>query len=387
MTSRDFIRQVLEFDRASDSESGSEDFVSENSDNELQEAIEKSLEGPVNDESDDSQGNTGVSDDEDEASMDETISEHSRNETEFESFVGDSNMSFPSGVMTAEQIVQSVYAPMPEFIPDDMPALPLPVSSNDLLIERKHVLRAAGIYEILRLYKQIVRLSPFIFEDFVASLVSTEHNVLLHEIHSCLIRTLLREEDNNQTSFGPSDLKDSMNSLFYFNDAMTYPHVMLEYLRSDDISEFKMALEAVSDAEYPIVSLEKKLTVLEVLCNLFLTTNSLREDLSSDGFIKYDDHCRTCQKCVERTITLKCCAGDGMFLVINYVERCRTGDVLCCDGCCGVYHLYCVDPPMDELPEGEWYCSVCVDNEVTVSCTIYQSQSRCIFAQTSYLKS
>lgn len=296
MTSRDFIRQVLEFDRASDSESGSDDGRSENSDHELQEAIEKSLEPTENSSSNHFHGDAEASDADDEVSMDETISERSKNEIESESLIGDSNMSFPSGMMTAEQIVQSVYAPMPECIPGDMPELPIPSSSDDLLVDKKHVLRAAGVYEVLRMYKQIVRLSPFIFEDFVASLVSTEHNILLHEIHSCLIRTLLREEDNNQTSFGPSDLKDSMNSLFYFNDAMTYPHVMLEYLRSDDVSEFKLALEAAFDPEYPLICLEKKLTVLEVLCNLFLTTNSLREDLSSDGFIKYDDHCRSCQK-------------------------------------------------------------------------------------------
>lgn len=43
-------------------------------------------------------------------------------------------------------------------------------------------------------------------------------------------------------------------------------------------------------------------------------------------------------------------------------EYCNDGgDLLCCDGCPGCFHLYCINPPLTEPPEGEWYCSVCRD--------------------------
>lgn len=291
MTSRDFIRQVLEFDKAPDSESESVDSEGTDSEDELKKAIKDSLAS--------AKAKGLCSTDDSDQSSDNDVGSLPDSDLDLESAVDDSNMSFPTGEITAEQMVQSIYAPMPEFIPDNMPRLELPESSDDLLISKQYVLEAAEIYEILRVYRQIIRLSPFLFEDFVAALQSDEHNVLLHEVHSCLIKTLLREEDNNQTSFGPSDLKDSMNSLFFFNDAMTYPHVIQEYFKSDvNEKEFAVALKAISDSDYPTTDIDKKLTVLRTLCNIFLTSNSVREDLSADGFIKYDDHCRNCQKYV-----------------------------------------------------------------------------------------
>lgn len=295
MTSRDFIRQVLEFDKASESELESGDSDEEptgSSDTDLKRALKASMTADANNSEDD--------DIDSEPDIEATPDE---NTIEIESMVSDSNhSSIAMGAAMEEQL--SVYAPMPEFIPDDMANLSLPVSSNDLIIPSQYVIKAVGIYEFLRVYGQIIRLSPFLFEEFLASLGSNEtfeYNVLLHEVHSSLIKTLLREEDNNQTSYGPADLKDSMNTVFYFNDALTYPHLIREYLRSDGDKEFKTALLAVSDPDYPKLSLEKKLTVLDTLCNLILTSNSIREELSADGFIKYDDHCRVCQRYVHQS--------------------------------------------------------------------------------------
>lgn len=33
--------------------------------------------------------------------------------------------------------------------------------------------------------------------------------------------------------------------------------------------------------------------------------------------------------------------------------------LLLCDGCDLAYHLDCLDPPLSEVPEGEWYCPSC----------------------------
>ena len=30
-----------------------------------------------------------------------------------------------------------------------------------------------------------------------------------------------------------------------------------------------------------------------------------------------------------------------------------------CDGCDAAWHLFCLDPPLSEVPEGDWYCPKC----------------------------
>ncbi|CAM9220445.1 unnamed protein product [Lampetra planeri] len=40
------------------------------------------------------------------------------------------------------------------------------------------------------------------------------------------------------------------------------------------------------------------------------------------------------------------------------------GDLLCCETCSAVYHLECVKPPLQEVPEDEWQCEICVAHKV-----------------------
>ena len=34
-----------------------------------------------------------------------------------------------------------------------------------------------------------------------------------------------------------------------------------------------------------------------------------------------------------------------------------------CDRCENPYHLSCLSPPLDEVPQGEWFCEACVDRK------------------------
>lgn len=34
--------------------------------------------------------------------------------------------------------------------------------------------------------------------------------------------------------------------------------------------------------------------------------------------------------------------------------------ILLCDGCDREFHLYCLNPPLEQVPEGDWYCPDCV---------------------------
>ncbi|ELW67482.1 Nucleosome-remodeling factor subunit BPTF [Tupaia chinensis] len=217
----------------------------------------------------------------------------------------------------------------------DIPPLEFPKSSEDLMVPNEHIMNVIAIYEVLRNFGTVLRLSPFRFEDFCAALVSQEQCTLMAEMHVVLLKAVLREEDTSNTTFGPADLKDSVNSTLYFIDGMTWPEVLRVYCESD--KEYHHVLPFQESEDYPYGPVENKIKVLQFLVDQFLTTNIAREELMSEGVIQYDDHCRVCHK---------------------------LGDLLCCETCSAVYHLECVKPPLEEVPEDEWQCEVCVAHKV-----------------------
>uniref|UniRef100_A0A3Q2ZLU2 Bromodomain PHD finger transcription factor n=1 Tax=Hippocampus comes TaxID=109280 RepID=A0A3Q2ZLU2_HIPCM len=217
----------------------------------------------------------------------------------------------------------------------DIPPLELPKSSEDLLVPTSQLLNVSAVYEVLRNFGTVLRLSPFRFEDFCAAVASQEQCTLLAETHISLLKAILREEDTSNTTFGPADVKDSVNSTLYFVDGMTWPEVLRAYCESDP--EYRHILPFQEGEDYPFEPFENKIKVLQFLVDQFLATNIAREELMSEGVVAYDDHCRVCH---------------------------RLGDLLCCETCAAVYHLECVKPPLQEVPEDEWQCEVCVAHKV-----------------------
>lgn len=148
--------------------------------------------------------------------------------------------------------------PIPVWLQDrEYPPLELPESSDDLLLPQSYVLRAVSIYEVLRHFRTLVRLSPVRFEDFCAALMAEEQSSLLAEVHMMLLKALIREEDSQQTQFGPLDQKDSINVILYFIDALTWPETLRLYLQSD--YEFRETLSILDGCDYPYTSLENRL--------------------------------------------------------------------------------------------------------------------------------
>jgi nucleosome-remodeling factor subunit BPTF len=248
-----------------------------------------------------------------------------------ESFAADSDSDFSlssySNAGPSASQTRSV-TPEPVWIKDDIeiPPLELPKSSDDLMVPKQYVLRSLGIYEVLRRYRNLVRLSPFRSEDFCAALASDEQSALLTEIHIALIKAILREEDSQQTHFGPLDQKDSINISLYLIDTVTWPEVLRIYVESDP-SFSRPVLDILSTKEYPYTEIDDRLTVLQFLTDQFLTTTFVRDDMIQEGPIHYDDHCRVCH---------------------------RLGNLLCCETCPAVYHLECVDPPLEDVPSEDW---------------------------------
>ena len=188
--------------------------------------------------------------------------------------------------------------PKSPMFPEDkeIPPLILPSSATDLLIPIESIMEAVGIYEVLRHFRTILRISPIRFEDFAAALVCDEQCALMAEIHIQLLRSLLREEDGNTTTFGPHDLKDSININFFYLDGMTWPELIRAYLDSDQSIEYSQAMPAASSPDFPFGSMKDKLSVLKTLTDLFLSSNVVREEIMNEGNIQYDDHCRCCHR-------------------------------------------------------------------------------------------
>ncbi|XP_049823872.1 nucleosome-remodeling factor subunit NURF301 isoform X3 [Aethina tumida] len=226
----------------------------------------------------------------------------------------------------------------------EIPPLNLPKSSDDLLVPKDRIMEVISIYEVLRHFRNLVRLSPFRLEDFCAALMCEDQSSLLAEVHIMLLKALLREEDSQQTHFGPLDQKDSINIALYLIDYITYPEVLRMYVESDKSFDQKV-YNALTENDYPFCPLECRIQVLQFLTDQFLTTNPVREDLLSEVPMHYDDHCRVCHK---------------------------LGDLLCCETCPAVYHLECVDPPLVDVPVEDWQCGICRSHRVSgvVDCVL-----------------
>ncbi|XP_029435334.1 chromodomain-helicase-DNA-binding protein 4 isoform X5 [Rhinatrema bivittatum] len=56
-------------------------------------------------------------------------------------------------------------------------------------------------------------------------------------------------------------------------------------------------------------------------------------------------------------------AGDAEEEDDHHMEFCRVckdgGELLCCDTCPSSYHIHCLNPPLPEIPNGEWLCPRC----------------------------
>ena len=276
--------------------------------------------------------------DEEESDLDSNSSaSDSNDDNNLSEFSEESSFSEASSAPSRRKFASRLsLPPSPVWLEEkDIALLEIPKSADDLTVDRKDLMMAFAVYEVLRHFHQLLRVSPFRFEDFCAALSSEEQCTLLAETHICLLRSLIREEDGNSTTFGPHDVRDSINIQMIFLDGMTWPELVRCYIESD--KEFLHILPHVEAENYPFATVTDKLKVLQFLCDQFLASNKVREEILSEGAITYDDHCRACHK---------------------------LGDLLCCETCTAVYHLECVDPPLTEVPEDDWLCSVCKEHRV-----------------------
>lgn len=121
------------------------------------------------------------------------------------------------------------------------------------------------------------------------------------------------------------------------------------------------------------------------------TTNKFPNDPDAEGYeTEHQDYCEVCQQGGEiilcdtcpRAYHLVClepeleeapegkwscphCEGEGIQEQEedDHMEFCRVckdgGELLCCDSCPSAYHTHCLNPPLKNIPVGEWHCPRC----------------------------
>lgn len=222
----------------------------------------------------------------------------------------------------------------------------LPDSSTDLLIkDGRHLMRSLSVYEVLRRFSHILRLTPFRYEDFSAALLSNEQSALFAEIHIQLLKTLVREDRIQQTWLGPQDIRDSINIYLYSADHICWPAALRVYLTADPYTNADLLddLHPEGPKNYPFnVGLGTRLDVLEDLCEKFLLSVLARDDIvnGNQQSSKQDTLCKICSK--------------------------ANGEFIYCQNCPSIFHPACITTPtynpLEE--EGLYLCTLCRSNHV-----------------------
>jgi nucleosome-remodeling factor subunit BPTF len=113
-------------------------------------------------------------------------------------------------------------APFAEIDEALLPRFELPPSSADLIISDSEKLFDAlevcnmkkmrvyfQIYEILRRLYKSIKLSPFLFEDFCAVLVTHENSCLLANVHISLLKMCLQDDAESDVIYLPMEQRES----------------------------------------------------------------------------------------------------------------------------------------------------------------------------------
>ncbi|GMT14371.1 hypothetical protein PFISCL1PPCAC_5668 [Pristionchus fissidentatus] len=229
-----------------------------------------------------------------------------------------------------EELPEGSMCPWLEMAPADIPLLELPSSSTDLVLPHSLLMQTLEVYELCRSFYRSLFLSPFLLEDFCAALVTPDNSPLLSDLHICLFKMCLRDDDEEQVNYTVMDTHNSFNILIQLLEPMTYGEIIRQYAEAHRGLIPPEALDALNDDNYPFVGPEARLHVLHWMCDKFLASQEFKKIVRNDGKLITEDKCRDCNK---------------------------AGDLLPCDSCEAAYHLKCLD--MRDVPDGPWNCAVC----------------------------
>ncbi|XP_053437350.1 lysine-specific demethylase 5D isoform X2 [Nycticebus coucang] len=102
-----------------------------------------------------------------------------------------------------------------------------------------------------------------------------------------------------------------------------------------------------------------------VMCPPFI---AMKEEPSSDGkgasVLPKEDLSHSVESCTKMTMQLRKNHRSAQFTESYLCRICSRGDeddkLLLCDGCDDNYHIFCLLPPLPEIPKGFWRCPRCI---------------------------
>ncbi|CAN6452321.1 unnamed protein product [Victoria cruziana] len=291
------------------------------------------------------------------------------------------------------------------------PPPPLPPSSTDIDVPLESIAELFSVYNFLRSFSRQLFLSPFSFNEFVASLSFGSANCILDAVHVSLLRALKRHLESLSSKGSVLESRVLRHLDWSLLDTLTWPVFLAEYLLvSGTIFKMKMKTTGASflDGEYYASTVSTKLRILQILCDDVVISGELMAELdmrAEKETLAENDADPSCP--TEGSLTDACperancpSVGLGAGCTVNSVyssqhpskelacsnplddkadmpavdkensandgnsdECClcgMDGMLVCCDGCPSAYHSRCVGINKAYLPEGSWFCPECV---------------------------
>ncbi|XP_071040279.1 chromodomain-helicase-DNA-binding protein Mi-2 homolog isoform X4 [Parasteatoda tepidariorum] len=156
-------------------------------------------------------------------------------------------------------------------------------------------------------------------------------------------------------------------------------------------ADFEAALEEAQNMSPPPAKKKSKTKKTKKKKKTKTTASFPGSEGENDGYeTDHQDYCEVCQQGGEiilcdtcpRAYHLVCldpdleeppegkwscphCEGEGIQEQEEdeHMEFCRVckdgGELLCCDSCPSAYHTHCLNPPLKNIPDGEWHCPRC----------------------------
>ncbi|KAI3989813.1 hypothetical protein MKX01_040783 [Papaver californicum] len=296
---------------------------------------------------------------------------------------------------------------------NDVPLAPpplLPPSSESINVPEECVSQLFSVYNFLRSFSIRLYLYPFQLDDFVGSLNYAGPNTLLDAVHFSIMRALrhhLATLSTNGSELASKCLRRLDWSLL---DTFTWPVYVVEYLLVMGYakgSEWKWFYDDVLDREYYSLSVSRKLTILQILCDDVTESPELRAEIDMRENLEAVTDCDLVAVPSENgpkrvhpryAKTSACKDAVAMDIITNLQEpkacqqssslasgvtelkhtalendedrnsdECRLcgmdGTLLCCDGCPSAYHSRCIGVSKMLLPQGSWFCPECSANK------------------------
>lgn len=180
-------------------------------------------------------------------------------------------------------------------------------------------------------------------------------------------------------------------------DTLTWPVYVLQYLAVNGYTigpEWKGFYDEVFYGEYYLLPANRKLTILQILCDDVLESEELKAEMNmrekSEAGMDYDSedilpsehgprrvhprYAKTVGCKDDKTmkfdseLTAVNLPGNSEDAIDSNGDECclcgMDGTLLCCDGCPATYHSRCIGLMKMHIPEGEWHCPECIINMI-----------------------